>query len=78
MTEDEIVGWYHQLNGCEFEQTLRDSGRQRRLACCSPWGHRVRHDLVTEQQKDLNIHFSKEDTEMAEEADEKIFNITNH
>ena len=33
---------------------------------------------MTEQQKDLNIHFSEEDTEMAQEADEKIFNITNH
>ena len=32
---------------------------------------------MTEQQKDLNIHFSEEDTEMAQEADEKIF-ITNH
>ena len=36
-TEDEMVGWHHKLNGCEFEQTLGDSG-QRSLACCSPWG----------------------------------------
>ena len=26
MTEDEMVGWHHQLNGQEFEQTLGDSG----------------------------------------------------
>ena len=38
MTEDEIVGWLHQVNGHEFEQTLGDSGGQRSLACCSPWG----------------------------------------
>ena len=38
MTGDEMVGWHHQLNGREFEQTLGDSG-QRSLVCCSPWGH---------------------------------------
>ena len=35
-TEDEMVGWHHWLNGHEFEQTLRDSEGQGRLACCSP------------------------------------------
>ena len=39
-TEDEIVGWHHRLNGHEFEQTLRDSGGQRSLACCSSRGHK--------------------------------------
>ena len=38
--EDEIVGWHHQLNGHEFEQTLGDSGGQGNLACCSLWGRR--------------------------------------
>ena len=47
-TEDEVVGWHHQLNGHEFEQTPGDSGGQRRLVCSS-WGHRVRHVLATEQ-----------------------------
>ena len=28
------------LNGYEFEQTLGDSGEQRSLACCSPWGRK--------------------------------------
>ena len=36
MTEDEMVGWYHRLNGHEFEQTLEDSEGQGRLVCCSP------------------------------------------
>ena len=33
------------------EQTLGGSGLQRSLACYSPRGHRVRHELVTEQQQ---------------------------
>ena len=37
MTEEEMVGWHHQLNACEFEQTLGDSEGQGSLACCSPW-----------------------------------------
>ena len=32
--------WHHQLNGCEFKQTLGDNEGQGSLACCSPWGHR--------------------------------------
>ena len=38
--EDEMVGWHHQLNGHEFEQTPRDGGGQGSLACCSPWGRK--------------------------------------
>ena len=38
MTEDEMVGWHHQLNGHEFKQTLGDSEGQGSLACHSPWG----------------------------------------
>ena len=34
-TEDEVVGWHHQLNGHEFEQTLGDSEGQGRLVCCN-------------------------------------------
>jgi len=37
--EDEMVGWHHQLNGHEFEQTSGDSEGQGSLACCSPRGH---------------------------------------
>ena len=37
-TEDEIVGWHHQLDGHEFEQALGDSEGQGSLACCSSWG----------------------------------------
>ena len=40
MTEDEMVGWHHQLNGHEFEQALGVGDGQGGLACRSPWGHR--------------------------------------
>ena len=51
VTEDEIGGWHHWLNGHEFEQTLGDSEGQGSLACCSPWGCKV---LAT--TKELNHH----------------------
>ena len=37
MTEDEIVGWHHQLDGHEFEQSLGIGDRQGSLERCSPW-----------------------------------------
>ena len=37
MTEDEMVGWHHRLNGHESEQALEDSEGQGSLACCSLW-----------------------------------------
>ena len=40
MTEDEMVGKHHQLNGHEFEQAPRDGEGQESLACFSPWGHK--------------------------------------
>ena len=39
MTEDEMVGWYHQFYGHEPQQTLGDDEGQESLACYSPWGH---------------------------------------
>ena len=40
MTEDEMVGWHHRLNGHEFEQILGVDDGQGGLACFSPWGHK--------------------------------------
>ena len=40
MTEDEMVGWHHRLNGHEFEQTLGDGKEQGSLMCFSPWNHK--------------------------------------
>ena len=41
MTEDEMVGWRHRLNGHEFESALEVGDGQGGLACCSPWGHKM-------------------------------------
>ena len=45
MTEDEMVGWHHQLNGNEFEETPGDGEGQRSLVCCNPWG-RKESDMI--------------------------------
>ena len=48
MTEDELVGWHHRLNGHEFDYPLGVGDGQGGLVCCSPFGHRVGHDWTTE------------------------------
>ena len=53
--EDEMTRYHHQLSEHEFEQTPRDSEGNGSIACCSPWDHRVRHDLATEQQQGFNL-----------------------
>ena len=40
MTEDEMVGWHHQLNGQEFEQGPGVGDGQGNMAFCSPWSHK--------------------------------------
>ena len=40
MTEDEMVGWHHRLNGHEFEQAVGDGEGQGGLACYRPWCHK--------------------------------------
>ena len=53
MTEDEMVGWCHRLNGHEFEQALADSEEQGSLACCSLWGHK--ESDMTEQLNNMYV-----------------------
>ena len=54
MTEDEMVGWHHRLNGHEFEQTPGDGEGHGSLAFLRFMGpQRIRHDLVTEQQQQM-------------------------
>ena len=51
-TEDEMVGWYHWLNGHEFEQILGDAGRTGNLSMFQSMElQRVGHDWATKQQK---------------------------
>ena len=52
-TEDGMVGWYHRLNGHEFEQTPGGSEGQGSLACCSPWG--CKESDMTEHLNSNNI-----------------------
>ena len=54
MTEDEMDGWHHCLNGYEFQQTLGDDEGQGSLVCCSPWD---RKELDTTEQLDNNKAF---------------------
>ena len=51
--EGDLLRQHPWLNPHEFEQTPGDSEWQRSLACSSPWGHRVRHDWVAEQQQQM-------------------------
>ena len=53
MAEDEI-GWHHQFNRHEFEQTLKDGGRQGSLVCGSPQGHKELG--ITEQQNEKKTY----------------------
>ena len=73
MTEDEMIGWHHRLNGHEFEQAPGDGEGQGSLECYSPWGCK-KSDMIEQlshQKKkkggegDLNRLFSKEDIQMA-------------
>ena len=52
MTEDEMVGWHHRLNGHEFEWTPGFDDGQGGLVCCSPWGHK--ESDLTEQLNNNN------------------------
>ena len=58
MTQDEMVGWHHRLNGHEFEQAPGDSERQRSLACYSPWGGKELN--TTEELKSLLMKVKEE------------------
>ena len=61
MTEDEMVGWHHRFSGHKFEQAPGDGEGQGSLACCSPWGHKVGHNTVTEKQNNIDkyVHYIK-------------------
>ena len=57
MTEDEMFGWHHQLNGYEFEQTPGDSEGQGSLGCYSSWGHK---ELNTTEQLNKKFILNRE------------------
>ena len=53
VTEDEMVGWHHWLNGHEFEQSPGVGDWQGSLVCCSPWGHK--ESDITEWLNNTNM-----------------------
>jgi len=54
ITEEEMVGWRHWLNGHEFEQALGVGDGQGSLVCCSPWG---RKESYTTEWLNWTEHF---------------------
>ena len=69
-----MVGWHDQPDGHEFKQTLGDGEGQESLACCSPWGHRVTHDLMSQQQQQnvvIPAQF-REEAEVGQDADARL------
>jgi len=74
--EDEMVGWHHWFNGHEFEQAPGAGDGQGSLACCSPWGHRVRHDWATELNwTKLNIHVQNPRSPFSSQRSSFIFQV---
>ena len=54
-TEDEMVGWHHQLNRHEFAQTLGDREGQKSWACCSSWGGK--ESDTTDQMNNMIVYY---------------------
>ena len=59
MTEDEVVGCHHQLDGHEFEQAPGAGDGQGTLACCCPWGRKE-----SDMTKQLTLHYYTIHTQM--------------
>ena len=57
MTEDQMIGWHHRLDGHEFAQALGVGDGQGCLACCSPWGHKE-----SDKTERLHFHFLSKST----------------
>ena len=58
MTDNEMVGWHHWLNGHEFEQAPGDGEGQGSLACCSPWGHKesdITNNWTKKQAHEISV-----------------------
>ena len=55
-----MVRYHHQFKGHEFEQTSGDSGGQGSLVCGSPWGCKVKNDLVTEKHQKQDVILNSE------------------
>ena len=61
VTEDEMAGWHHQVNGHELEQVPGPGEGQGRLACYSPWGHKKLDTTEQLYNSSINNLFMKYD-----------------
>ena len=57
MTVDEMVGWYHQLDGHEFEQVPGGDDGQGSLVWCSPWGRKEWEMTERPKWTEMNIWY---------------------
>ena len=55
MTEDELVGWHHRLDGHEFEQVPQVGDGQGGLVCCSPWSYKESDMTYQEKQQQHGV-----------------------
>ena len=69
MTEIEMIGWHHQLNGHEFAWTLGVGDGQGGLACCSLWGRKESDKTEwlnwTENRRNIQLHMGLSDYSLA-------------
>ena len=56
MARDEMFGWYHQLDGHEFEQARGVGDGQGSLARCSPWGRKESDTAERLNNKDCSYN----------------------
>ena len=56
VTEDNMIGCHHWLNGHDFEQPLGDSEGPGSLVFCSLWGHKESNNLETEKQQEMDFY----------------------
>ena len=75
MTEDEMAGWQHRLDGHEFEWTPEVGDGQGGLVCCNSWGRRVRQDWATELNWGFNL---KKQMQMSPPDDKPIGKLIAH
>ena len=58
LTEDEMAGWHHRLDGCEFEWTPGVGDGQGGLTCCDSWGRKESDTTERLNWTELN-HYNK-------------------
>ena len=57
-TENEMAGWHHQLDGCEFEWTPGVGDGQGGLVCCDSWGHKELDTTEQLNRTELTVKYS--------------------